>query len=311
MRLACWKTMPRSAPGEVIARPSTVTWPELGFSKPAIIFWSVDFPQPEGPSRQRNSFFSTDSVMSSSAMTSVLRFRSRKVLLTFEIWIVAISALPALDRGVALPVQHARHQRTNGQVAEKAEQTDAGHGGEHEVITQEIIGIPEHVAEAALHRYQFPRHGQHPRRPDANAQAGKYAGQRRRQNDVAQQLPLAAANHGAGPDQIPVATLHTMNGAHPHREKRAEKHQEDRRFVGDAKPDDGEGNPRHRWNRTQHLECRLDDGFDPSGPADSHTQRHRKRGCDAEASHHAGDAGRGIENPPAPVALRIAGHRDH
>src|SRR5260370_210685 len=137
--------MPRSAPGEVVARPSTVTWPVLGFSKPAIMFWSVDFPQPEGPSRQRNSFFSTDRVMSSSARTSVLRFRSRKVLLTFEISIVAISALPALNRGIALPVQDARHQSPNCQVAEIAEQSDAGHGGEHEVVAQEIIGIPEHI----------------------------------------------------------------------------------------------------------------------------------------------------------------------
>src|SRR6202022_4699111 len=100
IRLACWNTMPRSAPGAVIVRPSTVTWPVLGLSKPAIMFWSVDFPQPEGPSRQRNSFLSTDSVMSSSATTSVLRFGSRKILLTFDIWIVAISPLPALNRGV-------------------------------------------------------------------------------------------------------------------------------------------------------------------------------------------------------------------
>src|ERR1700719_2017485 len=106
--------MPRSAAGAVIARPSTVTSPVLGFSKPAIMFCSVDFPQPEGPSRQRNSFFSTDSVMLSSAMTSALRFGSRKILLTFDIWIVAISPLPALKRGVALPVQDARHQRPDG-----------------------------------------------------------------------------------------------------------------------------------------------------------------------------------------------------
>src|ERR1700676_4884762 len=135
------------------------------------MFWSVDFPQPEVPSRQRNSLFSTDRVMPSSAMTSVLRFGSRKVLLTFEIWIVAISPLPALNCGIALPVQDARHQRPNCQVAEKAEQSDAGHGGEHEVIAQEIIGIPEHITEAALHRAQFGGHCQHPRRADTNARS--------------------------------------------------------------------------------------------------------------------------------------------
>src|SRR3977135_556869 len=189
------------------------------------MFWSVDFPQPEGPSRQRNSFFSTDKVMSSSAMTSVLRFRSRKVLLTFDIWIVAISPLPALNGGIALPVQNARHQRAKCRVAKKAEQSDAGHGGEHEVVAQEIIGIPEHITEAALHRDQFGSHGQHPRRAHTNAQTGKYAGQRRRYDDVAKQLPLIAANHGAGPDQVAVATLHTVDGVEQDRKKRAEKHQ--------------------------------------------------------------------------------------
>src|SRR4030088_2480337 len=102
--------------------------------------------------------------MSSSARTSVLRFRSRKVLLTFEIWIVAISPLPALNCGVALPMQDARHQRPNCQVAEKAEQSDAGHGGEHEVIAQEIIGIPKHIPEAALDLDQLARDSQHPGR---------------------------------------------------------------------------------------------------------------------------------------------------
>src|ERR1700681_1657638 len=104
--------------------------------------------------------------MSSSATTSVLRLRSRKVLLTFEIWMVGISALRALNRGVALPVQDPRHQRPNCQVAEKAEQSDAGHGGEHEVVAQERIGIPELIAEAALPRDRSGRHGQHPRRAD-------------------------------------------------------------------------------------------------------------------------------------------------
>src|SRR5260370_24123907 len=289
--------MPRSAPGEVVARPSTVTWPVLGFSKPAIMFWSVDFTTPEGPSRQRNSSFSTERVLSSSARTWVLRFRSRKVLLAFEISIVAISALPALNRGIALPVQDARHQSPNCQVAEIAEQSDAGHGGEHEVVAQEIIGIPEHIAEAALHRDQLGRHGQHPRRADTDAQACKYAGQRRGQDDVAQQLPLIAANHGAGPDQVTVATLHTMNGVQQDREKRAEKHQEDRRLVGNAEPDDGEVNPRHLWDRTQNLQGRLDDGLDPPRPADGHPQRHAQHGCYAEPNHHAGDAGTGLENP--------------
>src|ERR1700694_3196979 len=183
------------------------------------MFWSVDFPQPEGPSRQRNSFFSTDRVMSSSATTSVLRLRSRKVLLTFEISIVAISALPALNRGIALPVQHARHQRPNCQVAEKAEQSDAGHGGEHEVVAQEIIGIPEHIAEAALHRDQFGRHGQHPRRADTNAQPGK--------QEAEPQKKIATPNHSAAP-----ALPRAQSGRHGKHPRRADTNAQPGKYAG-------------------------------------------------------------------------------
>src|SRR6267142_1666595 len=44
--------MPRSADGFVTSKPSTTTRPRLGCTKPATMLSSVDFPQPDGPSRQ-------------------------------------------------------------------------------------------------------------------------------------------------------------------------------------------------------------------------------------------------------------------
>ena len=41
--------MPRSAPGPVTSRPSSVTRPLVGRSRPATMRSSVDLPQPEGP----------------------------------------------------------------------------------------------------------------------------------------------------------------------------------------------------------------------------------------------------------------------
>ena len=35
--------------------PSSITWPRVGCSKPAIIFSNVVLPQPDGPSSEKNS----------------------------------------------------------------------------------------------------------------------------------------------------------------------------------------------------------------------------------------------------------------
>ena len=50
-----WKTMPRSRPGPVTGLPFTSTSPVSGWSRPAIRRRMVDLPQPDGPSRTRNS----------------------------------------------------------------------------------------------------------------------------------------------------------------------------------------------------------------------------------------------------------------
>ena len=51
--------MPRSfGSSQVTLRPSIQTWPALTSSRPAMALSSVDFPQPDGPSRTMNSPFS-------------------------------------------------------------------------------------------------------------------------------------------------------------------------------------------------------------------------------------------------------------
>ena len=54
-RAYSWNTMPRSGPGAATVRPSTSMPPRVGCEKPAMALSSVDFPQPDGPSRQTNS----------------------------------------------------------------------------------------------------------------------------------------------------------------------------------------------------------------------------------------------------------------
>ena len=49
--------------------PSTIIFPEVGVSKPAIIRKSVDFPEPEAPTAQTNSEVSTCILISFRATT--------------------------------------------------------------------------------------------------------------------------------------------------------------------------------------------------------------------------------------------------
>src|SRR6201996_647654 len=63
----CWKTMPRSSPGPATRLPSTRISPLLGSLSPARRSSSVDFPQPLGPARTRNSPSPTSRLMSRTA----------------------------------------------------------------------------------------------------------------------------------------------------------------------------------------------------------------------------------------------------
>ena len=53
--IGLWKSMPRSGAGPVTGMPPTVTEPSSDLSAPATMRSRVDFPQPDGPSRQTSS----------------------------------------------------------------------------------------------------------------------------------------------------------------------------------------------------------------------------------------------------------------
>src|SRR5688572_16855145 len=73
----------------VMSRPATWTRPESGSSKPAIMRSDVVLPQPDGPSREKNSPAAMSSVTPSTAST-----RPSKVLVTLSSLMVA-EVIPA------------------------------------------------------------------------------------------------------------------------------------------------------------------------------------------------------------------------
>src|SRR6266851_4459843 len=66
--------MPRSRPGPWTGTPLTSTCPLSGRSRPAIIRNSVDFPQPDGPSKTRNSPMSRPSWEKASSTSNLTFF---------------------------------------------------------------------------------------------------------------------------------------------------------------------------------------------------------------------------------------------
>ena len=58
-----WNTMPRSGPGPLTSLPSRMTTPRLGSSRPAMMFSTVDLPQPEWPMMEMNSPWSMRRLM--------------------------------------------------------------------------------------------------------------------------------------------------------------------------------------------------------------------------------------------------------
>src|SRR4051812_15631877 len=94
--------MPRLGPGPGIGLPHIRASPPLAPSKPATILRSVDFPQPEAPSRQMNSPRST--VRLAPRRASMLRPLDTKVFETLRTSRIRIV-------GSAIPLIHAVHPR--------------------------------------------------------------------------------------------------------------------------------------------------------------------------------------------------------
>ena len=74
-----WNTTPRSGPGAITARPSSVTPPLDADSNPATMLSSVDLPQPLGPTMVRNSPTATSRSIAPSACTGSPRADSKRL----------------------------------------------------------------------------------------------------------------------------------------------------------------------------------------------------------------------------------------
>src|ERR1700680_1044814 len=92
--IGLWNSMPRSGAGPATGRPPTVTEPSSEASAPATMRSRVDFPQPDGPSRQTSSPGATRRLIPESA--TARRPARRNVLPTDSITTCAASGPASL-----------------------------------------------------------------------------------------------------------------------------------------------------------------------------------------------------------------------
>src|SRR5882724_6094712 len=100
-----WKTSPRLrrwTASRVMSSPASTTCPASGSTRPAIILRRVDFPQPEGPRRERNSPEAASSETSSTATTFPNDLRSRRTVSAGAAALTAEDA-PGSTRDLAPP----------------------------------------------------------------------------------------------------------------------------------------------------------------------------------------------------------------
>lgn len=91
--------MPRSAPGPVMALPSSRMWPVVGVSSPATMRSNVDLPQPEGPRMVTKSLSATARLAGSSARVGVPPRTAGKMRETFSMTSLLTGRSTGTSRG--------------------------------------------------------------------------------------------------------------------------------------------------------------------------------------------------------------------
>src|SRR5437870_2604572 len=297
-RTYSWKTTPRSGPGPVIGVASTSTRPRVGGRKPATMLSSVDFPQPDGPSRHRSSPAWTSRLMSTSAgvgrpgRTPCGRPRPERAPRRHP---------PGSSRGRTLPPEPATAEADDESVARVAEEPQHNRGAEHLVHEEEVPPVVDEVAEPLFGADELGDDDDEERERHAETDPGQDLRQRRRQHDAEKERRAPGAQAGGGAEQQRVHPPDRVDRREEHRKERRVGDERDLRRLADPHPDDEERQHRQRRDRPQDLDDRLeqvaDHGEVPSRQPEGERQEGARREADDDALDRGGD-----------VAPELAGH---
>src|SRR5262245_6957438 len=155
--------------------PSTSTAPESGRSKPAMIFISVDFPQPDGPT--------IASVVPSGTSKLIPPTTSRRPLSVLKPFLMsctetfgvrsAVSIMRASSFGAIFPPHRLQPLEQSHQAVEhQADEADDDHAGDDEIVAiARVARVHDHVAETRSQRDHLRGDDHQPRDTDPDAHA--------------------------------------------------------------------------------------------------------------------------------------------
>src|SRR5215475_2461264 len=150
-------------------------------------FNTVDLPQPLAPTSVTISLSSTARLTSSSAVTAERSVSNR--LVTDARLILATEGL------LLVPGEQTIANDDDEPIAQKAEQPDAEHRRDDDVVAVEQIRIVQQVAEPAPDGENLRDHHQHPGDAHRQSDTGQNRRQRRRKYDAREKLAFVGTHH--------------------------------------------------------------------------------------------------------------------
>src|SRR5204863_9474547 len=156
----CEMTMPLGL-GPSNAAPSTSALPLSGRSNPAMMFRSVDLPQPDGPTIATNSPSATEKLTPSTTASAT----------PSETKLFLRSSTTILLADIAPPHGLEPFEQAHRAIEHQPDDADDDHAGDHEVVAVAgVARVHDHVAETRAQRDHLRRDHHQPRhaQPDAH-----------------------------------------------------------------------------------------------------------------------------------------------
>lgn len=135
--------MPRSRPGPLISTPFISALPPEGSSSPAKIRSSVDFPHPEGPTMQTNSFSFTERLTSKRAATSLPRSDAKCLPKPSILRRLLSFIIPSPVQ--TLPLKRAALHQHEDRVDQDPHDADGDHPRDDDVRLRHRVGVRDEV----------------------------------------------------------------------------------------------------------------------------------------------------------------------
>ena len=171
-------------------------------------------------------------------------------------------------------------------------------------VSKPRAGLVDHHADAGRGAVDFADHDADHAAPDGEPQPGEQERDRARQDDAAEQQPVAGAEASRDAEQPRVGGAHRGHGVDSDRQHREQKDDQHLGGKPGADPDDDQRQERDLRRGVERGEERLDRIGEAAIPAGGKAERNADRDRERNAEHE-------FQAAPAEIAPDLAGDEEH